>query len=167
MFSVPYGRLNYFVQCTEKSDIHFVHVGSRSDDSPKLDAIVERSPVKDRIYLVGYVDQGDLAALYSAAFALVFPILNEGFGLPAIEAMACGTPAILSKTAAPEIVQGEAMLVDVLSEKEIAEAMYALANDAHLRASVAEKGRAKAMTFTWEETGNKLMAVYKNWWCGG
>ena len=144
-----------------KSDIHFVHVGSRSDDSPKLDAIVERSPVKDRIYLVGYVDQGDLAALYSAAFALVFPILNEGFGLPAIEAMACGTPAILSKTAAPEIVQGEAMLVDVLSEKEIAEAMYALANDAHLRASVAEKGRAKAMTFTWEETGNKLMAVYK------
>jgi len=144
-----------------KQDMHFVHVGSRSDDSPKLDAMIERSPVKDRLHLVGYVDQSDLAALYSAAFALVFPILNEGFGLPAIEAMACGTPAILSKTASPEIVQGEAMLVDVFSEKEIADAMYALANDAELRASVAEKGRAKAATFTWEATGNKLIAIYK------
>ena len=145
-----------------KQDMHFVHVGSRSDDSPKLDAIIEHSPVKDRIHLVGYVDQSDLAALYSAAFGLVFPILNEGFGLPAIEAMACGTPAILSKTASPEIVQGEALLVDVLSEKEIAEAMYALANDATLRASIAQRGRAKASTFTWEATGNKLIAVYRS-----
>src|SRR3989338_5705488 len=144
-----------------KNDMHFVHVGSRSDDSPKLDAIIEHSPLKDRIHIVGYVDQSDLAALYSASFALVFPILNEGFGLPAIEAMAYGTPAILSRTASPEIVQGEALLVDVLSEKEIAEAMYALANDATLRASIAQRGRAKASTFTWEATGNKLIAVYR------
>jgi len=145
-----------------KDDIHFVHVGSRSDDSQKLDAILEKSPVKDRTHLITYVEQSDLPALYSSAFALVFPILNEGFGLPAIEAMACGTPAILSKTAAPEIVQGEAMLVNVLSEKEIADAMYALANNPDLRAAVAQKGRAKAATFTWEATGNKLIAIYRS-----
>ena len=133
--------------------MHYVHVGSRSDDSEQLDKIIESSPVKDRIHLVGYVDQSDLAALYSAAFALVFPILNEGFGPPAIEAMACGTPAILSTTAAPEITQGVAMLVDVLSEEEIADAMGALANNPTSARWSRKKGRAKAATFTWEATG--------------
>ena len=142
-------------------DMHYVHVGAPDVESPRFREIVEKSAVRGRIHHVPFVKQEDLPALYSAAFALVFPILNEGFGLPAIEAMACGTPTIISKTASPGIEEGEAMLVEAKDEQSIAEAMRALVERAELRASVVEKGLAKARTLTWEATGKNLIEVYK------
>lgn len=150
-----------FFSSSLRKDIHFANIGASGPEKPLVDAILNKSPFKGRMQLVHYVDQEDLPAVYSAALALVFPILNEGFGLPIMEAMACGTPVIASKTAFPEIKADEAILVDVLSQKEIANAMRAIADDSELRRNLIQKGFAKVATLTWKETGNKLIAVYK------
>ena len=110
---------------------------------------------------MSYVEQADLPTVYSAAYALLFPLLNEGFGLPAIEAMACGTPAIISKTAAPEITAEDAILVDVYNVQEMADALRRLADDPTLRERFAASGRAKAAQFTWQAMGDKLITLYK------
>jgi len=142
------------------SDFHFVHVGVEDVETPELQKIIEESPSGDRFHLITYVEQQDLAAIYSAAYALVFPLLNEGFSLPPLEAMACGTPAIISKTAAPEITGDDAILVDPYHVDEIADAMRRLAVDPSLRERFAKNGLAKAKQFTWERMGEKLIGVY-------
>ena len=141
-------------------DLHFVHVGVADVETPQLQKIIEESPHKDRLHLVTYVEQSDLSALYSAAYALVFPLLNEGFSLPPLEAMACGTPAIISKTAAPEITGDDAILVDPHDVGEIAGALQRLADDGALRERYAEASKKKAAQFTWERMGEKLTDVY-------
>ena len=150
-----------FCKISNARNLHFVHVGAEDTETPALHALIEKSPAKDRIHLVSYVEQADLPTVYSAAYALLFPLLNEGFGLPAIEAMACGTPAIISKTAAPEITAEDAILVDVYNVQEMADALRRLADDPTLRERFAASGRAKAAQFTWQAMGDKLITLYK------
>ena len=143
------------------SDFHFVHVGVADVETPQLQKIIEDSEHRDRFHLVTYIEQSDLSALYSAAYALVFPLLNEGFSLPPLEAFACGTPAIISKTAAPEITNDDAILVDPYDVDKMADAMRRLADDPALRERYAEAGKKKAAEFTWERMGDKLIGVYE------
>lgn len=123
---------------------------------------VDRNWFKGRIHLPGYVELEDLPALLSSAHAFVWPSLFEGFGLPPLEAMACGTPVVTSNTAAiPEIVGAAALLVDPLDVSALADAMRRIGVDAALREDLRAKGLARAAEFTWRACAQRVFAAYQ------
>lgn len=138
----------------------FVNIGANGSEQQEVLGFLARSDFRNRISLVQYVDAEDLPAFYCASSGLVFPLLFEGFGLPAIEAMRCGVPVVVSKTAYPEISEEEALLVDPESEEEIANAMRILISDGAARARLAERGYKKAQDFTWKAMGEQLARTY-------
>lgn len=138
----------------------FVNIGAKGVEEEQVKAFIENSGYKDRITLVGYVETEDLAGFYCSSLGLVFPLLFEGFGLPIIEAMKCGIPTIISKTAYPEITTTEAILVDPYSEAEIASAIVLMLTDSTKRDSLIENGKRFAAPFTWEEMGRNLVKIY-------
>jgi alpha-1,3-rhamnosyl/mannosyltransferase len=117
----------------------------------------------ETIYFAGPVDEADLPALYSGADLFVFPSLYEGFGLPVLEAMACGTPVICSQTSSlPEVAGEAALLTDPSKASSIAEAMGRALGDPGLRQEMREKGLAQAARFSWERTAQETLAVYRS-----
>lgn len=109
---------------------------------------------------VGYVSDAELQALYKHAACFVFPSLYEGFGLPPLEAMACGCPVIVSKAASlPEVCGEAALYCDPYSPADIAEKIKRLMGDAALRNDLREKGLARARQFTWEKCARETCAV--------
>lgn len=105
------------------------------------------------VMATGYVAEDQLAAVYGGAEILVFPSLYEGFGLPVLEAMACGTPVITSNvTSTPEVAGDAALLVDPYSEESMADGLQKLLSDAALRAQLAARGLERAKEFTWDRT---------------
>lgn len=112
-----------------------------------------------RVKFPGFIDDADLPAVMSAAHAFVWPSLFEGFGLPPLEALACGTPVLTSATSSlPELLEGHALLVDPNSEEAIAEGLVALASDGP---GAAEASTAHAQGFTWEQTADSVVAAYR------
>lgn len=119
------------------------------------------SNLAGRIHCIGHVAQPDLAALYSAATALIWPSLMEGFGLPPLEAMACGVPVLTSnQSSLPEVVGQAALLVNPFSVDAIAEGMEALHCDPALRQRLRKAGIEQAARFTWEAAALKTIQVY-------
>src|SRR5437867_4178191 len=115
-----------------------------------------------RVKFLGYVQRAELPALFSGATAFVYPSLLEGFGMPIVEAMACGTPVITSNNSAMTEVAGQAaMLVDPHSVREIAEALAQMAEDAPLRQALSRKGLARAAEFSWETTARLTLEAYR------
>lgn len=113
------------------------------------------------IVFTGYVPDDDLVALYSGALCFVYPSLYEGFGLPVLEAMACGTPVIASATSSlPEVVGDAALLVDPLDVAELARAIRRLIDDDTLRARLRSMGRARAAYFSWADTARRTGELY-------
>ena len=105
------------------------------------------------VILQGYVDDTDLPALYAGAIGFVYVSLYEGFGLPVLEAMACGTPVICSSTTSiPEVVGEAGLLVDPLDPRALADAMASVLADRNLRSDLRERGQRRARTFSWERT---------------
>ncbi len=120
------------------------------------------SPISSEILFPGFVAEADLPALYSAADLFAYPSLYEGFGLPPLEAMACGTPVIASQSASlPEVVGGAALMVDPENTDEIAEALGKVLDDIDLQARMASQGLEQAKQFTWRASAEKMVAVYK------
>lgn len=110
------------------------------------------------VILPGFIAQEDLPTLYRQAEFLVYPSLYEGFGLPPIEAMACGTPVITSNTTSlPEVVGEAALTVDPTSTEEIATAMAQLMDTPSLRQRLSEAGVERAKEFTWNDTAQRLL----------
>lgn len=123
---------------------------------------LERSPVRARIRHLDYLDRESLFGVMRTAEALVFPSLLEGFGLPVVEAMACGVPVIISRTSSlPEVVGDAGLYVDPESPADIAAAILRLAGDPHLRACLSEAGRARAARFRWDEAARATAAVLR------
>lgn len=115
-----------------------------------------------RVIFTGYVGDDQLPFLYRAAEALVFPSLFEGFGLPLLEAMACGTPVVTSNVSSmPEVVGDAGLLVDPTSEADIARGIEEALADAATGAELARKGLARARAFTWERTARETRAVHR------
>lgn len=110
-----------------------------------------------------YIPDEDLPALYSGAAAFVFPSLYEGFGLPVLEAMACGIPVITSNSSAlPEIFSDAALLVDPANPEEIILAMQEMIENKSLAATLRERGLKKASSLSWEKSAAKIESIFKS-----
>ncbi len=116
-----------------------------------------------RVVFVDYVDDADLPLLYDMAYLFAYPSLYEGFGLPAAEAMACGTPTLVSTDGALAEVTGEAALaVDPQSVDSIADGLQRLIEDKDLRARLAEAGPKQVAEFTWQASAEKVLKAYND-----
>lgn len=128
---------------------------------------VERAVAEARaqgacVVMPGFVPDQDLAALYSAALGFVFPSLHEGFGIPPLEAMQCGTPVIASnRSSIPEVVGDAALVVDPLDADALAHAMYRLYHEPVLREDLRARSLARAALFSWDRTAAEMLAVYR------
>jgi glycosyltransferase involved in cell wall biosynthesis len=123
---------------------------------------VESSPRRNDIEVLGYVTQTELEALYRRACIFAFPSLDEGFGMPVLEAMANSVPVITSRRSAlPEVAGDAALLVNPEDPEEIGAALLRLASDQALRADLARRGRERALQFSWESALAKTWGVYK------
>jgi len=117
--------------------------------------------LEDRVFLLDYVSDSDLRALYSGAEAFFYPSFYEGFGLPVLEAMACGCPVITSKvTSLPEVAGDAAILIDPSSEEEMVNAMEAVL-DSKYRQELIQKGFKQAQKFSWEKCASETLAIFK------
>jgi alpha-1,3-rhamnosyl/mannosyltransferase len=129
---------------------------------PSLTALAAASGAPDAVQLLGAVDETRLRALYRGAFALTYPSLYEGFGLPLIEAMASGLPVLASQAASiPEVVGTGGLLLDAHRAGDWTDALVRLATDTALAADLRARGRSRAATFTWKRTAEMTLEVYK------
>ncbi len=109
----------------------------------------------------GFVPRGDLPAFYNAASMVVYPTLYEGFGLPVLEAMACGTSVVTSNNSSlPEVAGNAALLVDPRNPEEIAAAVHRLLTDETLRAELSSRGLVHSGQFTWKRAADKTLEVF-------
>ncbi|HXD31083.1 MAG TPA: glycosyltransferase family 1 protein [Pyrinomonadaceae bacterium] len=123
---------------------------------------IEQSGVGDQVLLTDYVSEVDLPALYSGALGFVYPSYFEGFGLPPLEAMQCGTPVIVgNRTSLPEVVGDAGLLVNPFDESEISAALARLIDNPDLREQLRVKGLQRAAKFSWHETARRTLAVYE------
>lgn len=132
------------------SEIRLVFTGA---STAELSEFIERNHVTAQVFFTGVVPEEKLPSLYRGAVALVFPSLYEGFGLPVLEAMACGTPVVTANvTALPEVAGDAALLVDPTSVEQIAEAIRQIVSETALRQQLRERGLSRAARFSWEST---------------
>ena len=126
-------------------------------------ATAESSTVRDRIILTGYVDDKDLPALYSAASCFVYPSYFEGFGIPPLEAMRCGTPTITGdRTCFPEIIGDAGLMVDPFDEQAIKRGIVRVLTEQTLRDELIEKGLERANSYDWLKTARQTLDVYES-----
>jgi len=146
----------------EGCDARVAVAGQPAWGAANEDEVVRRLGLRDAVRFLGYVPAADIPALYSAATAFVFPSLYEGFGLPVIEAMACGTPVLTSRVSATAEVAGDAaLLVDPLSVDEIVGGLRRLLTDAVERARLRERGLVRAAQFSWARAAEETHMVYR------
>ncbi|SMP55936.1 Glycosyltransferase involved in cell wall bisynthesis [Neorhodopirellula lusitana] len=118
---------------------------------------------RNQIVVTGYVDDADLSPLYSNAIAFIYPSLYEGFGLPPLEAMQCGTPVIAADNSSlPEVIGDAGILVPANDADELADAMTRVFQDASLRAKMSSAGIQRASQFSWQRCGNLTVQAYQD-----
>jgi glycosyltransferase involved in cell wall biosynthesis len=124
--------------------------------------VTECLHLSDRVRFMGQVEAEQLVLLYNGARALVYPSFYEGFGLPPLEAMACGTPAVVSNVSSlPEVVGDAALQVDPDDEDGIAEAMERILEDEELRGRLVQRGLERSRQFSWERAARETLQVYR------
>lgn len=145
-------------------DTYLVLAGSREQGwmHDEIFAAAESSAkYRSRLIFTGYVAEEDLPALYSGAVAFVFPSLYEGFGLPALEAMACGTPVITSNTTSlPEVVGDASLSIDPTDSDKLCDAILTILSDHSLREELRQKGLMRAAQFSWKKCAEMTAGVY-------
>lgn len=145
----------------ELSDTRLVVAGGLTR-TLRRDPALAKLFMQPRIYDLGYVPDEDLPALYSGAAVLVYPSLYEGFGLPPLEAMACGTPVVVSNVASlPEVVGDAGVYTNPYDVEDIALGIYRTLTDKDLRRELRKKGLARAKLFTWEKAARETLAVFE------
>jgi glycosyltransferase involved in cell wall biosynthesis len=143
-------------------DISFVLTGPRSWKPTMIETLIAELGIQERVFWTGPLTDTDLPALYSAAELFVFPSLYEGFGLPVLEAMACGAPVVTSNTSSlPEVAGVAAIQVDPYNIDALAAAMQRVLTDPHLAAEMRQKGLSQAQKFSWQRAAQATLAVYE------
>jgi glycosyltransferase involved in cell wall biosynthesis len=123
---------------------------------------VEALQLREQVHFVGYLEEEELPLWYAAATLFVFPSLYEGFGMPPLEAMSCGTPVVTSNSSSlPEVVGQAGVMVSPTDDSALAEAILRLLQDATLRDELRERGFAQARAFSWRTTAERTLAVYE------
>lgn len=143
-------------------ECNLVLVGSfGSGIKPMLTQIADLG-LASRIIFTGYVPDEDLAAIYSGSLAFVYPSLYEGFGLPPLEAMQCGTPVVTSNTSSlPEVVGDAGIMIDPMDEDALCQAILDIVDNESLRAKLASKGLQRSREFTWKKCAEQTVDVYR------
>ena len=143
------------------ADLTLLIIGDEINRYPSLRRRVVAAGVREDVRFFGFVPDRTLSALYRMASVFAFPSLYEGFGLPPLEAMACGTPVVTSRLSSlPEVVGDAALLVDPYSVEEIARAMGRLLVDDALRDTLIERGYQRAKMFSWERSVRAIHETY-------
>jgi len=152
--------LKAFAEADLNSQVHLIFTGNKT---PDLWSQIESYQLTSRVDFVGTVPEARLPSLYRGAEAMIFPSLYEGFGLPVLEAMACGVPVVTSNvTAMPEIAGDAALLVDPTSVDQIARAMERILDDAALRQQLRNKGLMRGSQFSWASTAARVYELLKS-----
>ena len=142
-------------------DLHYVIAGSSGWLEDEMLRTIERTAMNDYVHLLGLVEDRDLPALYSGARMLAMVSLYEGFGLPVLEAMACGTPVITSNLSSlPEVGGNAALLVDPYDIGAIRDAILMLERDNEKRSQLIESGLRRVERFSWTEAARRLDSIY-------
>ena len=142
-------------------DLRLIHAGPGGNASDHLAHAVDRSPHRDRILRLGWVDDGARAALLAQAAAVAYPSLYEGFGLVVLEAMAAGRPVVTTPVAAiPEVAGDAALYIGAGDADALAGGLERVLTDQELAAELGARGRARAAGFTWERTADGLIDLY-------
>lgn len=160
-----YKNLSRCLQAFERlplKDYQFVITGKKDDFFyPEIARQTAQLTASDRIIFLDYVPTEDLAPLYSQAQALVFASLYEGFGLPILEAMACGCPVITSRvTSIPEVGGDSVLYIDPYDVDSIAQGMYQLGTNSQLRTDLIYQGLARAKLFSWQKTAQDISQIF-------
>lgn len=128
----------------------------------KLLKQIESLNLQKDVIFAGYVSENELAELYNAVDLFVLPSLYEGFGMPPLEAMACGTPVITSNTSSlPEVVEDAAIIVDPYNVNKFAEEMYEVLTNEELKEEMIKKGLRRSKMFSWDNSAEKTLKAYK------
>lgn len=157
-----YGRLiEALASISDAVPHHLVITGGKGWMYETIFEQVKRSGLEGRVHFPGFVDDADLPALYSAADLFALVSLYEGFGLPLLEAMACGVPVIASNTSSlPEVIGDAGLQVDARSVNDIARALRQMLDQPELRERSIGLGLERARLFTWEKAARELLAIY-------
>jgi glycosyltransferase involved in cell wall biosynthesis len=148
-----------FARAGLPTGMHLVFTGG---PTAELTDCIRHFHITQRVYFAGVVPETKLPSLYRGAEALVFPSLYEGFGLPVLEAMACGTPVVTANvTAMPEVAGGAALLVDPTSVEQISRAMEQIVSDTTLRQQLRRKGLTRSAEFSWARTVAKVKQSFR------
>ncbi len=157
------GTLEAFAEIAARRDIRLVIVGEHGTGTASAIQRAAMRGLLDRVILPGYVPRPDLIALYRGAAALVYPSFAEGFGLPVLEAMACGTPVVTARAGALPEVGGDACLyADPSRPETIAAAIESILDDPARAADLSRQGRERAARFTWREAARRTLSVYED-----
>jgi glycosyltransferase involved in cell wall biosynthesis len=147
----------------DRIDHELVLTGSYGWMCKDLYSLISDYNLSDRIKLPGYVDLEDLPAMYNLAEMFVYPSLYEGFGLPPLEAMACGCPVITTNVASlPEVVGNAAMLFDPLDVEQLSFSIERLLNGTSIQNELKSKGLSRTSIFSWEKCARETLAVYND-----
>jgi glycosyltransferase involved in cell wall biosynthesis len=143
-------------------DLRLVLVGTRGWKMESIFAELDRlGHLRDRVIVTGYVPEEDLAPIYSRALMFLYPSLYEGFGLPPLEAMQCGTPVITSNTSSlPEVVGDAGLMVPPTDADALCQAVLSLYRDDELRRRLSARARVRASEFSWSRCGRETVAAY-------
>jgi glycosyltransferase involved in cell wall biosynthesis len=143
-------------------DLRLVIIGDNISQYPSVRQSVIRSRVENMVRFLGFVPFETLRCFYQSAAAFVFPSRYEGFGMPPLEAMACGAPVVASNVSSlPEVVGDSAVLVNPENVFDIVRGIQDVLLDENLRATLIAKGREQAARFSWSRTARQVREIYE------
>lgn len=143
-------------------EVDLVIVGKAAWGSPAIQACIEKHALADHVHLLGHIESTELPAIYSGAMAAVQPSIAEGFGMPVLEAMACGTPIVIANTSAlPEVAGDAALQFNPDQAEELAHQLSHLIENTPLRENMVNKGKLRAAEFTWAKAAHNTLNTLK------